>query len=109
MHFHKGDIITCALSGDYGKPRPALIVQSDLFNPTHSSIVICPITSMLIDASLFRISIYPSSYNHLKVISQIMIDKITTIKKKKIAEKIGKIEDHILQQVNTGLKLWFDI
>jgi mRNA interferase MazF len=109
MNFYKGDIITCALSGDYGKPRPALIIQSDLFNPTHTSVVICPITSHLLDASLFRLTIYPSSHNRLITISQVMIDKITTIKKEKIAAILGKAEEHFMQQVTAGLKLWFDI
>ena len=53
----RGDIIICALSGDYGKPRPAVVIQSDLFNPTHASITVCPITSHLIEAPLFRLSL----------------------------------------------------
>ncbi|WP_280124024.1 type II toxin-antitoxin system PemK/MazF family toxin [Coxiella endosymbiont of Ornithodoros amblus] len=51
---------------DYGKPRLALIVQSDLFNPTHGSVVICPITSACIDASLFRITLEPNKQNGIK-------------------------------------------
>jgi mRNA interferase MazF len=47
----RGDIIICALSGDYGKPRPAVVIQSDLFNPTHASITVCPITTF--DRSTF--------------------------------------------------------
>lgn len=105
----RGDIVVCALSGDYGKPRPALVVQSDLFNSTHASVVICPITSHIIDASLFRISVYPSIENHLTVLSQIMVDKITTIKSEKIREVIGTLEKHVLQQVNEGLQLWLSI
>lgn len=105
----RGDIVVCALSGDYGKPRPALIVQSDLFNSTHASIVICPITSHIIDAPLFRILVYPSIENHLTALSQIMVDKITTVKSKKIREVIGKLEKHVLQQVSEGLQLWLSL
>ena len=42
----RGTIVVVAAPGAYtGKPRPAVVVQSDLFNPTHASLTICPITS----------------------------------------------------------------
>jgi mRNA interferase MazF len=66
MEVKRGDVVVCAASGDYRKPRPALVVQSDLFNPTHASITICPITSALQDAPLFRITIDPSAANGLR-------------------------------------------
>lgn len=51
----RGDIVICVLSGDYGKQSPAVVIQSDLFNPTHSSITVCPMTSHLTEASfVFR-------------------------------------------------------
>lgn len=105
----KGDVVVCALSGDYGKPRPALVVQSDLFNPTHASIIVCPITSYIIDASLFRILIYPSKDNGLTSLSQIMIDKLTAIKSEKIQTVIGKVEQHVISEVNDSLRLWLDL
>ena len=67
----RGDIIICALSGDYGKPRPAVVIQSDLFNPTHASITVCPITSHLIEAPLFRLSLIPNKLTGLTSVSQI--------------------------------------
>ena len=58
----RGDIVVVAARGVYtGKPRPALIVQSDLFNDTHSSLTICPMTSEVIDAPLFRVALPPGS------------------------------------------------
>lgn len=83
----RGDIVTCVLSGDYGKPRLAIIVQSDLFNPTHTSIVVCPITSHIIEAPLFRPLLTPNDLTGITVLSQIMIDKVTAIKSEKIAKK----------------------
>ena len=47
MEIKRGDVVLCAAPGNYGKPRPAIVVQSDLFNPTHSSITLCPVTSDL--------------------------------------------------------------
>ncbi|MGH2523293.1 MAG: type II toxin-antitoxin system PemK/MazF family toxin [Anaerolineales bacterium] len=67
--------------GDYGKPRPATVAQSDLFNPTHASFTLCPITSQLVDASLLRLGLQPSAENGLEVPSQIMVDKVTTVRK----------------------------
>jgi mRNA interferase MazF len=65
MH-QKGDIVSCVLSGDFGKPRPAVVVQANLFNETHASITICPLTSHLVEAPLFRIAVSPSEQNGLK-------------------------------------------
>ena len=55
MEIKRGDVVICAAPGDYGKPRPAVVVQSDLFNGTHSSVAVCLITSHLEEAPLFRI------------------------------------------------------
>ena len=102
----RGNIVICALSGDYGKPRPAVVIQSDLFNPTHPSITLCPITSHLIDAPLFRITLTPSELTGITLTSQIMIDKVTTIKLEKITKKIGKISSEEMVKLNDALKLW---
>jgi mRNA interferase MazF len=105
----RGNIVICALSGDYGKPRPAVVIQSDLFNPTHPSITLCPITSHLIDAPLFRITLTPSELTGITLTSQIMIDKVTTIKSEKITKKIGKISSEEMVKLNDALKLWLSL
>jgi mRNA interferase MazF len=79
MDLERGSVIVCVSNGDYGKPRPAVVVQSNLFNATHASITVCPITTHIIEAPLFRLLISPSQENGLKQISQVMIDKITSI------------------------------
>ena len=98
-----------AAPGDFGKPRPALVVQSDLFNPTHASLVICPITSHLVDAPLFRLTISPSHENGLKSESQIMVDKITAINRERIGKRIGRLIDTELAEVDRALLLWLGI
>ena len=105
----RGDLILCALSGDYGKPRPALIVQSDLFNPTHSSVSICPLTSDLKDGPAIRLSVYPSSTNGLEKESQIMIDKVTAARRERIGRRIGSITVEELARVDRALKIWFGL
>jgi mRNA interferase MazF len=61
----RGDVVVVALAGDYGKPRPALVVQSDLFNETHASVTVVPVTSTLVDAPIFRLTVEPSPANGL--------------------------------------------
>jgi mRNA interferase MazF len=109
LEINRGDVVVSSSRGDFGKPRPALVVQSDLFNPTHASVVICPITSYLLDAALFRLTVSPSPENGLKVESQIMIDKIAAIKREHIAKKIGKIEEAEVASVDRALSIWLDL
>jgi mRNA interferase MazF len=109
LEITRGDVVVSSSPGDFGKPRPALVVQSDLFNPTHSSIVICPITSHLVDAPLFRMSISPSRENGLKAESQIMVDKIAAVRREHIAKKIGRINDAEAASVERALAIWLEI
>ena len=81
----RGDLVTIALQGDYGKPRPALVIQSDLFDE-HPSVTILPVTGELRDTPLFRITVKPSDKNGLSKPSQVMVDKAQTVP----LEKIGK-------------------
>ena len=105
----RGDVVLCCISGDYGKPRPAVIVQSDLFNETHASIVVCPITSHLIDAPLFRLHFAATKKNGLLKSSQIMVDKLCAIKRDKITEKIGALTLKEQETITNALKLWLNL
>lgn len=105
----RGDLVLCALSGDYGKPRPALVVQSDLFNPTHSSVSICPLTSDLKDAPAIRLSVHPRPANGLEKESQIMIDKVTTTRRERIGPRIGSLTTEEMSLVDRALKVWFGL
>ena len=109
LEVNRGDIVVSSRPGDFGKPRPALVVQSDLFNPTHASVVICPITSHLLDAPLFRLTISPSRENGLKAESQIMVDKITAVRREHIAKKVGKINETEAASVDRSLAIWLDL
>lgn len=105
----RGDIVTIAASGDYGKPRPALVIQSDLFNATHASVSVLPITSTLVDAPLFRISLTPSKGNGLKLPSQIVVDKCITLPVEKIGRVIGEIGVDAMLQVSRSLSVWMGV
>ncbi|MCA3017659.1 MAG: type II toxin-antitoxin system PemK/MazF family toxin [Rhodocyclaceae bacterium] len=81
----RGDFVLVVSVGDYRKPRPALVVQSDLYNGTHHSVTICLVTSTLVDAPLFRIPIKPLKRNGLSVASQVMVDKIQSARRVKVS------------------------
>jgi len=104
----RGDVVIVALQGDYGKPRPALVVQSDLFS-AHASVAILPITSDLLAAPLFRISVQPSADNGLGKPSQIMVDKPYTVARQKIGGRVGRLEEATLLQVNRSMMVWLGL
>jgi mRNA interferase MazF len=105
----RGQFVTVATSGDYGKPRPALVVQSDLFAEL-PSVVICPLTTTIrADADQFRLQVAPSPRNGLRELSQIAIDKITVVPVAKIGDVIGKADDALLLRVNRALALFLSI
>jgi mRNA interferase MazF len=101
----RGDLVTVALQGDLGKPRPALIIQSDLFD-THPSVTILPVTSELRDAPLFRIAVTPTESNGLSKPSQVMVDKPQSISREKIGAVIGRLDGETMLAVNRALAVF---
>ena len=91
---------------DYGKPRPAVVVQSDLFNETHASIIVCLLTTDTQDAPLFRVDIALALGNGLTDPSQIMVDKIVALRRERIGDVIGRIDDDTLIRLNRSLALF---
>lgn len=99
----RGDVVTVAAAGDYGKPRPAVIVQTDALPPEHASVVVCQMTSDYSDAPDFRVTIEPSEKNGLRVRSQVMADKPVTIRRERVGQKIGNLEDKDIARLNIAL------
>ena len=99
----RGDLVIVAAAGDYGKPPPAVIVQTDAFPGTSISIVICQLTSELVEAPDFRIAIDPSESNGLRGRSQIMADKPVTIRRARIGQSIGRLNENDLGRLNAAL------
>lgn len=104
----RGDIVTVALQGDLGKPRPALIVQSDFFDQ-HPSVVILPITSETRDTPLFRFTIEPTKKNGLTKKSQVMIDKVQSVAREKLRARFGKVLDTELLEIERLLALFLGL
>jgi len=99
----RGDVVTVAATGDYGKPRPAVIVQTGAFPESHASVVVCQLTSELVDAPDFRVSIDPTPENGLRVTSQVMADKPVTIRRDRIGQRIGRLGNQEMTQLSAAL------
>src|SRR5258707_10834286 len=99
----RGDVVTVAASGDYGKPRPAVIVQTDALPAGHGSVVICQMTSDCSDAPDFRITIDPTERNGLRVKSQVMADKPVTVRRERVGRQGRHLDDKDLSRLNIAL------
>ena len=104
----RGDIVTVAAPGDFGKPRPALVIQSELFDAL-PSVTLCLITSTLRDTPIFRITVDPSAANGLQRVSQFQVDKILTVARDRIGGVIGRLDDATLLKVNRSLAVFVGI
>lgn len=104
----RGELVTIALQGDYGKPRPALVIQSNLFD-LHPSVTILPVTSELRDLPLFRINIPSNEQNGLSKPSQVMVDKLQTVTRNKVGNPIGMLDDQTLLAVDRSLAVFLGL
>jgi mRNA interferase MazF len=104
----RGDFVTIALQGDFGKPRPALVIQADKFDD-HATVTVLLVSSTLIDAPLFRITLQPDDANGLKKPSQVMVDKAMTVKRDKLGEPFGAASDEVMLEVGRCLAVFLGI
>jgi|SRR5919108_371324 mRNA interferase MazF len=99
----RGDVVTVAAAGDYGRPRPAVIVQTDALPAEHASVIVCQMTSEGDDAQDFRVTVEPSAQNGLRTRSQVMADKPVTIRRTRIGRKIGHLDDSDIARLDVAL------
>jgi mRNA interferase MazF len=99
---NRGDLVTVALPGAYGKPRPAVVVQADRFNHL-GSITFLPFTSDLLPAEISRIMIYPTAENGLQTPSQVMADKCSTLPLTKVGAVFGRLDDNAMGRIDRAL------
>ncbi len=104
----RGDFVTIAIQGDFGKPRPALVIQADQFSE-HSSITILPVTSTLVAAPLLRVTVQPTTENGLRKPSQVMVDKAMTVRRDKVGQNLGRIDANLLVEVERCLAVFLGI
>jgi mRNA interferase MazF len=105
----RGEIWTVAGAGDYaGKPRPVVILQDDRFDRT-ASVTVCAFTTDPTDAPLFRVEVEPSEDNGLRSVCRLMVDKITTVPKARIGERIGRLADEDIIRLNRAVLVFLGI
>ncbi|HET6630539.1 MAG TPA: type II toxin-antitoxin system PemK/MazF family toxin [Woeseiaceae bacterium] len=105
----RGDLVTVAAKGTYtGKPRAAVIVQSDLFGEL-ASVTLCLITRELNDAHLLRINVEPTTENGLRMKSRIMVDKLVTVRREQIGKTFGSLEHETIVSVDRSLAVFLGI
>jgi mRNA interferase MazF len=106
---NRGEIWTASGGIEFaGKPRPVVIVQDDRFDST-GSITVCAITSNLAEAPLFRIPIEPTEGNGLRVSSRLMADKVTTVPRTKLGQRVGRLSDEDMLRLNRALLIFLGL
>jgi mRNA interferase MazF len=104
----RGDIVVVSSQGDYGKPRPAVVVQSDALAGA-DSVLVSLLTSETIDAPLYRLMVQPDDANGLRMPSQVMVDKIVAIPRAKSSAPIGSLDKTAMVALNHMLAVMIGI
>ncbi len=99
----RGDVVVVAAAGDYGKPRPAVVVQTDAFPETHPSVVICQMTSDVVNTQDFRVTIEPTEKNGLRARLQVMADKPVTVRRERVGQIVGRLTEADIRRLNIAL------
>lgn len=99
----RGDVVLLVAQGDMGKPRPGVVVQADELGGTTNSILVCPMSSDVSEFHLIRPVVEPSTTNGLRLRSQIMTDKINALRRERIRQVIGSLDDEAKEQLDSAL------
>lgn len=105
---NRGNFVTIAMQGDFGKPRPALVIQSDQFNE-HATVTVLLVSSTLVDAPLLRVTVQPDKTNNMQKPSQVMVDKAMTVKRDKLGEAFGSADDEVMLEVGRCMAVFLGI
>ncbi len=104
----RGDLVTVALPGDFSKPRPALVIQSDRFDQT-GTVTVLLVSGTLVDAPLIRPAVDPTAANGLRKRSQVMVDKAMSVKRDRIGTTIGSLDAEAMLAVMRAIAVFFAI
>jgi mRNA interferase MazF len=106
----RGDIVSIVGRGDFAtRPRPALVVQADVFNEHHPAVTVCPITSHLTGDALFRVPIDAGGGTGLNEDSEIEIDRVQAIWRQRVGRPIGRASDVAMELVDQALRRWLEL
>ena len=104
----RGDLVTIAVGGDYGKPRPALVVQADAFAEL-SAVTVLRLTSELNDWPTFRVTVAPTAENGLRKPSQVMIDRAIAPPREKAGPGFGRLDAGTMAEVSRTLSVFLGL
>ncbi len=104
----RGEVWVVSGAGYAGKPRPAVIVQDDRFDAT-ASVTVCVFTTDGTEAPLFRLPVTPSERNGLRLVSRLMVDKLTTVSKESLGERIGRLDDEDVVRLNRAILVFLGL
>ena len=105
----RGEIWTMAGGSGYAsKPRPVVIIQDDVFDAT-ASIIVCLVTSEAIEAPILRLPVDPTSDNGLHQTSDLMVDKVVTVPRGRLGQRIGQLGDDDLLRLNRSLLVFLGL
>jgi len=104
----RGDIVTVALPGDSGKPRPALVIQGDTFD-TLAMVALLPLTSTILPTALIRIDVAPDAQNGLHSPSQVMVHRIASVRRDKVGAVIGHLDSVTMLAVNRAMVVFLGL
>ncbi len=104
----RGEVWAVSGAGYAGKPRPAVIVQDDRFNAT-ASLTVCVFTTDETEAPLFRLPVTPSDSNGLRSVSRLMVDKLSTVAKERLGERIGRLDDADVVRLNRAILVFLGL
>jgi mRNA interferase MazF len=105
----RGEIWTAAAgSGSVGKPRPVVIIQDDLFDAT-ASVTVCALTTDQTDAPLFRIPVDADETTGIRQPSRLMVDKITTVPRSKLGERVGRLSDDDMTRLGRSIAVFLGL
>jgi mRNA interferase MazF len=105
----RGDLVVAVFPGEYGNPRPAIIVQTSATSESHPSLTLCPLTSDLDEFPEVRVRIAPSSDTNLRAASDAMVDKLHTLPRAKVRARIGSIDSEAQRSLDTALRVWLGL
>ncbi|HQT65531.1 MAG: growth inhibitor PemK [Acidocella sp. 21-58-7] len=104
----RGELVTVAMPGDFGKPRPALVIQADQFEHT-GTITVLLVSGTLVDAPLIRLTVHPTPANGLRKPSQVMVDKAMSVKRDRLGPAFGRLDDEAMLSVTRSLAVFLGV
>ena len=104
-----GAIVMVAAPAADGPPRASIVVQADLFNDTHGTITLCPLTTVIGGEALFRVAISPQEHTGLSVECEVQVDRITSVRRHRIVSVIGHASATRMEQVDQALRRWLNL